>query len=312
MKRVIKSKIEMLLVFIMFLFFGCGFKPVDKIVLLAGMDSDKRRFLKPAINGDRIRVLCWNIHKENDEASFRDALGDLLRPDSDPDNSYPAYGKPDIALFQEVFMNEGGHEIDSEASTGFGHFMMSSHGMGWVFAPNICKNQAYGGVLTASGLRPVETHPVLSDDSEYLTNTPKASLITTYSLDGFSYDLMVVNVHGINFKPGLAEFKRQMQTIMERVKTHAGPVILAGDFNTWRLKRLELLDNLAFGAGLEKVKFDQSKQTKAVLGLGYPLDHIYISKDTLSVVDGRALVIDRLRVSDHAPLYVELKIGHAG
>lgn len=301
----------MAIVFIMFLFFGCGVKPVEKWFVFLGTDSNKKKLLKQSIEGDRIRILCWNIHKENDNDSFRSTLDGLLRADNTMTLPHPIYRKPDIVLFQEVFMKPETNGVEGETCTDFGDFVEKSHGMGWAFAPNLVKNDFYSGVLTASDFQQLQSQAILSEDLEYVTNTPKVSLITTYKLSGCPSGLMVVNVHGINFKAGLSEFKRQMHGIMDHVKNHGGPVILAGDFNTWRLKRLDLLDRFALDMGLEKVEFDHEKQSKALMGLGHTLDHIYISKDALTVVDGRALVIDHLTVSDHSPLYVELKIGRA-
>lgn len=44
---------------------------------------------------------------------------------------------------------------------------------------------------------------------------------------------MVINIHAINFSIGVEVYGKQLDAIGEQVKRHAGPVIMAGDFNAW-------------------------------------------------------------------------------
>lgn len=278
--------------------------------MFTSTSRQETRTLKSGHTGGTIRILCWNIHKENDQASFQAALSTLLQPDERMRRQHPAYAPPDILLFQEVFMASPEAEAFDQNPDYFGNLITRSYNMDWVFAPNLIKNDTFGGVLTASSFRLVDSRAFISDSCEYLTRTPKTSVVTFYDLGRGAPRLMVVNVHGINIKPGMSEFKRQLHRVAEFVKKHDGPVILAGDFNTWRLRRYELLDTLAEELGFEKVEFSKAKQTKSFMGWGYPLDHIYISSDSLAVVKGSELVLDGLSVSDHTPLWVELKLRH--
>lgn len=302
------SKTSLLSTLVSLLCLGCGFRPVNEPMLLSSSLSHEILPLKSAHEGDTIRLLCWNIHKENDRPSFQAALNDLLKPDEYMLRQNPSYGAPDIFLFQEVFMSSPEDASAGKTNPYFGDLINASYNMDWVFAPNLVKGDTYGGVLTGSSFRPVDARAFISDSCEYVTKTPKACLVTLYDLGRGSAPLMVVNVHGINIKPGLAEFKRQISRVADVVKKHDGPVILAGDFNTWRFGRYDWLDKLASDMGFERVAFQKTKQTRSFMGLGYPLDHIYISRDTLAVVDGSALALDGLSVSDHIPLWVELKI----
>ena len=63
--------------------------------------------------------------------------------------------------------------------------------------------------------------------------TPKATSITTYSLQDREDHLLAINLHAINFDLGLARFHLQFEALREVLANHQGPIILAGDLNTW-------------------------------------------------------------------------------
>ena len=79
---------------------------------------------------------------------------------------------------------------------------------------------------------------------------------------------------------------------------HDGPVILSGDFNTWRKKRLRIVESLAFDLGLEAMSF-QEDHRKTVFG--QMLDHIYVRSLTPESTDTY-----NVSSSDHNPLSAEL------
>lgn len=181
--------------------------------------------------------------------------------------------------------------------------------MGWEFSPNLFQgaHDAYSGVLTASYAKPATVIPALSNGTEPLTQTQKPVLFTKYDLGWESSELLVINIHGINFKIGLDEFKEQLSFIAALVLVHDGPVIMAGDFNTWSEKRRGYLDKIAEKMGLIKISFDcQSNDVET--SFFNSLDHIFIHEEKIKVVNGSEDVIMDIHSSDHAPLFVELKI----
>ena len=120
-------------------------------------------------------------------------------------------------------------------------------------------------------------------------------------------ELLIVNIHCINFKIDLNEFKEQIRYVAGEVMAHDGPVIMAGDFNTWSKNRLEHLDMIVKELELVKITFS-SKSNYVKTAFGNPLDHIFISKEKLEVVKGSEDVIAAINSSDHKPLFVELRI----
>ena len=83
---------------------------------------------------------------------------------------------------------------------------------------------------------------------------------------------MIVNIHSVNFTFGLSDFSNQLTPILKRIDAHSGPVILGGDFNTWRTERLEALGDLLARRGLRAVNFERDERLHV---FGYPLDHIF-------------------------------------
>ena len=61
---------------------------------------------------------------------------------------------------------------------------------------------------------------------------PKSALYARYRLSNGS-DLVTVNLHAINFTLGTKDFQNQIEQLENAVKKHKGPLIIAGDFNTW-------------------------------------------------------------------------------
>lgn len=154
------------------------------------------------------------------------------------------------------------------------------------------------GVMTLSTAHPVYCCPLIK--TEPLLRLPKSALITVYPL----YDgrlLMTVNIHAINFSIGCANYQQQLEAVVEPIMSHRGPVILAGDFNTWNRRRLRILFRLIRYMRLQKVKFHQDFRKKA---FGLPLDFIFYRD--LNVNEAHVI---RTQASDHNPLQVKFFMG---
>ena len=129
--------------------------------------------------------------------------------------------------------------------------------------------------------------------------TPKATNITEYALSNTAETLLVVNIHAINFTLGTRQFMKQIDKVRKILDNHKGPIILSGDFNTWRKKRMQVLDALAEEHKLDALSF-QEDHRKVVFG--QLLDHIYV----------RSLKVEKsgthsVNSSDHNPLSATLK-----
>ena len=91
--------------------------------------------------------------------------------------------------------------------------------------------------------------------------TPKMSLLTTYPLR--HTELLVANVHALNFQPVFTYMlSSQLGQIKEHVSAHEGPVIVCGDFNTWREDRLAMVRTMF--NDFEAVMFSPDARSRGV------------------------------------------------
>jgi len=180
------------------------------------------------------------------------------------------------------------------------------------FAAGYRQGNIHTGVLTASPW--VASHHCALTAWEPWLGTPKATSVTRYDLDrgqatGDSgrreawgtkpNPLMVVNLHAVNFAVGLEAYIEQFVAIGEVIMTHEGPLILAGDFNTWSEDRQEWLNGFMARHQLEAVTFSPDHRTTV---FSRPIDHIYTRG--LAVTDASVVTVDS---SDHNPLLVTVR-----
>jgi endonuclease/exonuclease/phosphatase (EEP) superfamily protein YafD len=221
------------------------------------------------LNASSINFLCWNI-KKGMRPNWREDLLDL------------ADGK-DLVIIQEAVL----HSDLTEA------FDKSAH---CTFAKGYKTKKHTTGVMTISKHEPVRRHQLTC--WEPWLATPKCTNITEYALSDTEETLIVVNIHAINFTLGVKQFRKQIDKVRKELAKHKGPIILSGDFNTWRKKRMKILDTLAIEHGLEALTF-QEDHRKTVFG--QMLDHIYVRSLTPESTDTY-----NVSSSDHNPLSAEL------
>jgi len=244
---------------------------------------ENKDYSTEVIDPDNITVLNWNIQKKNHHDLWNHELKNIVEENN-----------PSIILFQECQFEKGLEKL------------LHTEHFGFIFAPNfidIFKNR-HSGVLTASHAIHNNVSVIKSYAFEPLIKVPKIFLSTTYKLLGTSLNLLVLNIHAINFV-GFWKFISQVQQIEYSIKSHNGPVILSGDFNTWNKKRSKILDKIVVQSGMKKVEFDKDheKNIKKFL-FNNTLDHIYY-KDIQLTGNCKTL---KTRSSDHNPLLVNFKL----
>ncbi len=232
---------------------------------LAELDSGSS-----AVNASSINFLCWNI-KKGMKPNWREDLSDL------------ADGK-DLVIIQEAVL---GSEITDA-------FNETVH---WSFSKGYQTKSCVTGVMTISKHEPLRQYNLTC--WEPWLATPKATNITEYALSNTDETLVVVNIHAINFTFGVKQFSKQIDKVRKVLETHKGPIILSGDFNTWRKKRMKILEALAIEHELDALSF-QEDHRKTVFG--QLLDHIYVRALTPQNTDTH-----RVKSSDHNPLSAELR-----
>ena len=190
----------------------------------------------------------------------------------------------DLLLLQEAHMQEPLEQL------------LDASGLDWSLVHAFSLDGWPAGVLTGARVHPLAV--CAQRISEPFLRVPKTAMLSYYALEGRTESLLVVNVHGVNFAPGSTDLAHQLLPLQERIARHDGPVIVAGDFNTWSRRRMAVLRQLARKNGLRAVSFEGTPSRH----FGRQLDHIYY----------RGLIVQHawvtaLRSSDHYPLNVTFK-----
>ncbi|WP_341658802.1 endonuclease/exonuclease/phosphatase family protein [Vibrio sp.] len=129
---------------------------------------------------------------------------------------------------------------------------------------------------------------------------PKSALYTTYPLSNGQL-LAVINIHAVNFTYGTQEYQNQLDTLIGLVEQHSGPVIVAGDFNSWSEARIAVIEQALNQLGLIEANYSPDNRTQFITG--HALDHVFYRG--LNFIRAEAPITD---ASDHNPIeaYFEL------
>jgi endonuclease/exonuclease/phosphatase (EEP) superfamily protein YafD len=225
----------------------------------------------PALDPARIRILTWNIHKEDD-------------PGWEADLARFAEAS-DIVLLQEVVLIDPLMQILRKA------------GLQWVMASSFIYKETDIGVVTAARA-PTVAH-CTQRVTEPLIRLPKSSVVTWLPLRGSGKLLAVANIHSINFALTLGTYEEQFAGVVEALSQHDGPIILAGDLNTWTDERVAALHGVGKKLGLTEIPFESGRSRF----LGHELDHILVRG--LTVESAAAIAV---KSSDHNPVTAVLRV----
>jgi len=225
-----------------------------------------------ALDAHAVRIASWNLHKQID-AGWEAELGRLV-------------GKSDVLLLQEV-----GLAPDLRAT-------IEQGGLSWVLASSFAYAGAEFGVLTATRVAPVAACTLRA--YEPLLGIPKSALITYFRVEGHDAMLAVANLHAINFTPGTTAYSAQLDALGDVLAAHRGPIVIAGDFNTWSDDRDAVVRALVARLSLAPVAFASDVRRRF---LGRVFDWVYARG--VDVVDASAWSVTS---SDHNPLLVTLRV----
>ncbi|MBA6342575.1 endonuclease/exonuclease/phosphatase family protein [Colwellia sp. MB02u-10] len=225
--------------------------------------------------GPNIKMLMWNVFKCK-KKGWQDDFITLMR-------------EKDLILLQEAIINS---PFDS-------HFKASLQHQ-WIMARSFknIKTNIETGVKTGSTVAAKAHYYSVSEHSEPISKTKKMLLASVYPLHTLEQSLLVVNAHIINFV-SFEKFKTHLDQVFNTLEHHDGPILMAGDFNTWNSKRLKYFNQLTRLFSLNEVKMKRQPRLKHLF---QHLDHIYCRG--LTVVD--AHVHTHIHSSDHYPISLSL------
>jgi len=172
----------------------------------------------------------------------------------------------------------------------------------WVMARThkMPRTLADTGVKTGAVVPSLGRAFLISPDVEPIFKTPKMLLATTYPIKDSDKTLMVVNIHAINFV-SFKKYARQLAQMVSAIENHEGPVILAGDFNTWNKARYRNLLEAVERMGLVQVMLTRKGRWHH---FNQHLDHIFYRGLNLKKAD----VLRDILSSDHYPLTAQFEI----
>ncbi|GAC20419.1 endonuclease/exonuclease/phosphatase family protein [Paraglaciecola arctica] len=229
--------------------------------------------------GPNIEVLLWNVFKCK-KKGWRD---DFIKLGDDKD----------LILLQEAIVNSP-----------FDFHFKKSLKYQWMMARSfrLVKTNIETGVKTGSTVAAKKHFFSTSKHFEPFSKTKKMSLATLYPLQTLRESLLVVNSHLINFV-SFEKFRAHLDQVFQTLEHHDGPILLAGDFNTWNGKRLKYFNLLAKSFSLTEVEITRKPRLNHLF---QHLDHVYCRG--LTVVD--AQVHTDIHSSDHFPISLSLRTCH--
>ncbi len=252
---------------------GCGSYRVpesSQVLRSFGAGADEKL-------SDTLSVVVWNMYK-GQRSGWQDDLLELGE-------------RADLVILQEAITT------DQMVRT-----LRDLPDMRWNFAASFeyPDSGSATGVLTGSRATPMTVDYVRSETREPIVGTPKIALLTLHALNPHPEPLLVINVHG-HLAVSAETFAAQMERIAMRAAEHDGPVLWAGDFNTWTDERYQSVRQLAHRLRLTEVTIEPDGRTH---WLGNVIDRAFVRG--AEIRSARAL--PEIKTSDHVPFTLELKV----
>jgi len=225
------------------------------------------------VSESRIRLGIWNIFKGNGGIGFLQDYRHFVQD-------------RDLVLIQEALVSQ--QSLAQYWQDGFELTHCGSYQR---------MDGLRDGVMTLSRWPRIhDPSRVKSIYAEPIFRTPKVTLITRYELRP-GVELTVANVHSTLFR-SVKRATEEMAEILTPLSRFTGPLIVGGDFNTFRGPYLEKLKESMAECGLNYVNFPQDPRRTDV----QKLDHIFVR----DLFVERAKVESRICSSDHFPLKATL------
>ncbi len=160
-------------------------------------------------------------------------------------------------------------------------------------------DQLRDGVMTLGRMMTDDApQRILCKYPEPVLKTPKAALVTSYALHGKSEKLMVVNLHATLIRT-IKRAIEELEHLMMQLPSHQGPIIFAGDFNTFTPRYFKAVAGKLEELGLSYVPIPGDPRR--------PVDHL----DQLFIRGLKVKEIwveTRIKSSDHFPIRAVLDL----
>jgi endonuclease/exonuclease/phosphatase (EEP) superfamily protein YafD len=272
---------------VIFYIAGCVVVPDNALVVSGSKDREVQRSAAACgpvsdlggsdqamagINPEDFSILSWNSHRGSDKAWGRELVS--------------VGGEADIILLQEAALES---MLDNQ---------LELFANEWLMATAFHYDEKEIGIFSAARV-PAQTY-CATREQEPLIRIPKIALAVTYPLAGLQTRLLVVNIHLVNFTITTDAMQHQIDALQDIIRNHQGPVVVAGDFNTWNSDRETLVTQKMADLGLQAVVFQPDNRVKF---FNHKVDNVFY----------RGLLVKkssshRVSSSDHNPLEVHFTL----
>lgn len=231
---------------------------------------------------ETFNLVVWNLYKGQ---GYRQKNATHFWNDFSDFNS-----KAHIHLFQEMLMNDQWLKSLEQ----------SLPNKQFSFAASFeYRNQTRTGVGIASVAKALNSKLLRGTEREFFFLTPKVSLISEFHQQhhsGKTETVLVINTHVVNFTT-TNSFIRFLDELVSLMQIHQGPLVFAGDFNTWSFKRWHSLIQMLARFDIFPLEFKNDPRF-------LKLDHVFVRgfKSLSSEIQ------THINSSDHYPILVKLKL----
>lgn len=229
--------------------------------------------LQQPLSADRISLLSWNIYKGQKKGWQKDL------------QKYG--GKSDLILLQEALISQPFRSFFRE------------YQFNWNFNSAFRYGKSESGVLLASRVKPLQSCGLRQ--REPIIGIPKTTVVSSFAIENCREQLMVANVHGINFTLGTGAYREQFSALQKVLESHDGPILLVGDFNDWRDERRLIVARLAEALSLTVLPF--TREDQRTLFFGAPVDHIFYRG-----LEPVQFDVQSVTTSDHNPISAVFRV----
>lgn len=243
--------------------------PIEESLLTFGEVNNRY------IESNNVKIIVWNILKSKRKNWSKDFLN--------------ISKNKDFLIIQESYLDDSYLDFYIKQMSSYRFDMSVSF---------LYSKKYPTGTMVASKVNPIELGILRTSYLEPIVRTPKTVTYGLYPIKNFKKNLLVISIHGLNFTKNY-KFKEQILSVIDIVLKHEGPVIFAGDFNSWNKGRTSFLKKIMKNNNFQEAIFEKDDRLKF---LKYPLDYVFVRDIEVK----KAEVLDYVKSSDHKPLYLDL------
>lgn len=233
------------------------------------------------LSSNNIKIVIWNILKAK-KKSYQ--------------SEFASFGRDtDVFLLQEVSTVE-------EFFKGYTPYPEHEIHFGASFSYKKRGKEIMSGTAISSRVAPVASGMLRTSALEPFVKTPKVVTWMKVPVKGQNESILFVNIHGLNLTKN-RDFFVQMDKCDKLIKTHNGPVVFGGDFNTSDMEKLNKMNQVALDNNLVPVAFLNDKRKKSKFSR-LVIDHAFVRGLTVKT----AQVHTDLKASDHKAMSLVVKI----